>query len=200
MFYHMKTEADFYEQDPLSTSFGAHVTGTEAQSECLSPCKCPMESECLCQSLWHQIRKMRITGTSFKEFSSNPEKLAISQWIKKRDLGHLKSISWGREKESVARLDYEEKTGNRVTNCGIFISKQCPLFAASPDGLVLSDNIVLIEIKCPFSLKDSDLNPSDVAKCAYLDGNACLRQSHQYFYQIQLGMFVTGAKITHFVV
>ena len=181
-------EAEEYSlvHDELSASSGIHVKGTEGQSE--SP-------------LWHEIRAFRITGTSFKDYANHPEKMAAALWATKRDLSHLKSIKWGKEKEDVARKDYEEKTGMKVTCCGIFVSRKCPVFAASPDGIVLCPNgRILIEIKCPFSLKDNDLSAPQNLKCAFLDSSLSLKKSHQYFYQIQLGMYVTGCKLTHFIV
>ena len=117
----------------------------------------------------------------------------------KPDLSNLKSIQWGREKEEQARKDYECATGSSVICCGIFISKKNPLFASSPDGLV---NETLLEIKCPYSLKDINLTDpaaSKNVKCSFLDRNLNLRRSHLYFYQIQLGMYVTGCRKTHFV-
>ena len=106
----------------------------------------------------------------------------------------------GSEKEEEARLAYELKYGTEVTTCGMFISREKPLFAASPDGLIESGQI-LLEIKCPFSLRDVDLNaPNAKITVPFLDSQLSLRKSHQYFYQIQLGMFVTGCKLTHFFV
>ena len=168
--------------NPLSTLSGVHVGGTEDQSE---------------SDLWHNLRKIRITGSSFKDFATNPEKMAAAQWTKKPDISHLNAIKWGKENEDTGRRAYEQKTGNIVTCCGLFISKKNPLFAASPDGIVQNRG-VMIEIKCPHSLKDCDLE-SEVT-CAFLDKDLLLRRSHGYYYQIQLGMYCTGLKKTDFVV
>ena len=168
--------------DSFSTASGVHVTGTEDQSE---------------SDLWHSLRRMRVTGSSFKDFASNPEKMAAKQWSQKPDLGHLTAIKWGNEHEDEARKAYEKKTGNTVSCCGLFISKQTPLFAASPDGIVLSQG-KMIEIKCPYSLRSHDLKSP--VTCAFLDKDLSLRRSHGYFYQIQLGMFCTGFKKTDFIV
>ena len=180
------SEFSEYFEDPLSTSSGVHALGTEDQSE---------------SQLWHSVRKMRVTGSTFKDFAGNPERMASSLWCPKKDLSRLKAIIWGTEKESEARTEYEKKTGLHVVCCGIFISKERPLFAASPDGIVkYPTGDVLIEIKCPFSLRENDLTDPKKVSSHFLDNNLCLKRSHQYFYQIQLGMYVTGCRSTHFVV
>ena len=70
------TDIPMYLGDPLSTSAGVHVTGTEGQSE---------------SDLWHKLRALRITGSTFKEYSSNPKKLAAALWKPKPDLSRVKS-------------------------------------------------------------------------------------------------------------
>ena len=176
-----------YFEDPLSTESGVHVTGTEEQGQ---------------SDLWHKLRSLRITGSTFKDYASNPEKMARSLWSKKHDLSQIPSICWGTENESIAREAYEQETGHSVKICGIFISRRRPLFAASPDGICEDSNgeKVLIEIKCPYSLKDCDLTPPLPTNCAFLDANLQLKHSHQYYYQVQLGMYATGCRKTHFIV
>ena len=129
--------------------------------------------------------------------------MAADQWKIKQDLSKLKSIQWGKEKDAEARRQYEEKTGNDVICCGIFISTKNSLFAASPDGIVKQDSgSVLIEIKCPASLREVDLESQlpDTFNSDFLDKQVCLKRNHQYMFQIQLGMYVTGCRKTHFVV
>ena len=118
--------------------------------------------------------------------------MAALVWKKKPDLSRVKAIQWGKEKEDGARRQYKIKTGSKVICCGLFISKERPLFAASPDGLVESSNDcgrVLIEIKYPFSLKDKDLSATEIPAASFLDRHLKLKRSHSCCYQIQLGMF-----------
>jgi hypothetical protein len=175
-----------YESSTMTTASGVHVDGTEAQAA--SP-------------LWHKMRHLRVTGSRFKNFCLNPMKMAKDLWKEHSDLSFVKSIQWGQENEDVARQEYEDKSDCLVTTCGIFVSKENPVFAASPDGLIQGG---LIEIKCPFSLREEDLfNLSDSAKLLFqyrdTNGNLHLKRSHSYFYQIQLGMFVTGYPFTDFI-
>ena len=127
--------------------------------------------------------------------------MAAHLWKERPDLSKVKAVQWGKEKEEEARKEYEIKTGSKVICCGIFISRERPLFAASPDGLVEnSDGRVLIEIKCPWSLKNKDLSTTEIPATSFLDRELKLKRSHSYYYQIQLGMYCTGSKLTHFVV
>ena len=53
---------------------------------------------------------------------------------------------WGQYAEPLARMAYEENTGNKVTDCGSITHPSIEWLSASPDGLVLPDGC--IEIKC----------------------------------------------------
>jgi hypothetical protein len=110
-----------YESSTMTTASGVHVDGTEAQAA--SP-------------LWHKIRHLRVTGSRFKNFCLNPMKMAKDLWKEHSDLSFVKSIQWGQENEDVARQEYEDKFDCLVTTGGIFVSKENPVFAASPDGLI----------------------------------------------------------------
>ncbi|CAI6359447.1 unnamed protein product [Macrosiphum euphorbiae] len=55
--------------------------------------------------------------------------------------------------EDTARKKFETLTNFKVLNCGLFIDKDKPFLAASPDGLV--GDTALLEIKCPLSTKDT---------------------------------------------
>ena len=148
-------------------------------------------------------RRLRITGSTFKDYVDNPKKKAAALWSPRPDLSRVKSIRWGNENEEVARAKYEEETGCTVQKCGLFVNKKEPLFAASPDGLIPAG---LLEIKCPFSLRFKDLNTlkkEDVPSSQFFtieNGKLKLKRSHGYFFQVQLAMYVTGLLRTDFVI
>jgi hypothetical protein len=173
----------------FSSAWGVHVTGTEDQAA--SP-------------IWHSLRAVRISGTTFKNFSGNPSRMAAKMWDEKSDLSNLKSIRWGQEHESVAREEYERLTGSVVDQCGLFVSRKNPIFCATPDGLI-QNRQGLLEIKCPYSLRDEDLLKLNCEKlsssqCFKMEnGKPFLKKSHTYFNQIQLGMYCTGCLYTDFV-
>ena len=73
---------------------------------------------------------------------------------------------------------------------------------ASLDGIY---NNAGVEIKCPLKLKKfkPDRLPKKQLKghfCEKINGKMKLKHSHQYYTQVQVQMFVTGLKSTHFVV
>ena len=74
-------------------------------------------------------------------------------------------------------------------------------------GYVPADGLIdngrgLLEIKCPYSLKDSDLKSETRGGSFYnvSNGKLILRRSHSYFFQIQCQMYVTGARYTDFFI
>lgn len=91
------------------------------------------------------------------------------------------ATEYGTFHEDGAKLDYELETGNKVNDCGFYISEQHQWIGASPDGFIGEDG--LIEIKCPYSLRDK-LNPQFKS----------INDQPHYHAQIQLQLFVTGRK------
>jgi hypothetical protein len=175
-----------YENDVRSDANAWHITGTEDQSE---------------SHLWKNLRRCRITASRFKKFASSPQLIARDLWEEEEDLSFVRSLSWGIENEPLARMAYTQSTGRAVQEVGLFISKKNPLFGASPDGVV-ENGKGLLEVKCPFSLKETNL--AELTKNGHFytcsDGPLKLRLTHAYYYQVQLQMFVTGATYTDFFV
>ena len=97
-------------------------------------------------------------------------------------------------------MKFLSKFQNPITKYGIFVSKEFPFIAASPDGIDTKNRIV-IEIKCPYSRRDADpnINPSDFC---YIDDNGLLqiRKSHDYYCQIMCQMFCLGYEQGRFVI
>ena len=107
------------------------------------------------------------------------------------------AIKWGRENEMNAIRDLEEQLQGTIIKTGLFVSRICPFIGASPDG-IFQDSI--IEIKCPFILKD--VLPTDLRFLSLeqrrnfcceqtLDGYK-LKKSHKYYAQVMTQLFVTG--------
>ena len=113
------------------------------------------------------------------------------------------------ENEDRARQEYEDFTKNKVKKCGMFVSKKYAFISASPDGIIVDDE-GLIEIKCPWILKD--MRPTDLGRLkktqqtsfcsrfSEFDEKLTVKRGHSYHDQIQGQMYVTGAKFTDFAI
>ncbi|XP_059084644.1 uncharacterized protein LOC131881716 [Tigriopus californicus] len=187
----LENDAKGFSNDPLSNSFCVHATGTVGQADV---------------PLWMELRKWRVTGSNFKSFTSdNPSVVAKSVW-RNQDLPDLRALKWGQDHESVARKEYEETTGDTIVETGLFICKENYVFGYSPDGLIVTDG--LLEIKCPFSLRELEFEELADLPAVKKSGlpftfdqhGVHLRRTHAYFYQVHLGMFVMGRKFADFMV
>ena len=117
------------------------------------------------------------------------------------DLSNLDAIKWGTEHEKDGADSYNATHSDKITECGIFVSKAKPWLAASPDRLDL-ENKMVIEIKCPFNRRAVDPNVIYPDYC-YVDddsGQLKLKESHQYYWQIMTQMYVLGFKKGRFVI
>ena len=90
---------------------------------------------------------------------------------------------------------------------GLVVNPAFPYFGASPDGKVVdknaTDNFVLLEIKCPFKYRNN--LPSEAVGnadfCLELTaGRPRLKRNHEYFYQVQGQMAISGISWCDFVV
>ena len=81
---------------------------------------------------------------------------------------------------------------------GLFVCEKLPYLAASPDGLVECDccDRRVLELKCPYCLKSEVKSIKDVP---YLK-DGCLKEDHDYYYQMQMQMLCTKTKYADFFV
>ena len=89
-----------------------------------------------------------------------------------------------------------------MTQTGIHMSSN-GLLGCSPDGLI-NDASGIIEVKCPYSCKESAINASIGKKgfCLKKSGTdeTILDPEHDYYHQVQGGMYITGAQFCDFIV
>ncbi|CAN7998161.1 unnamed protein product [Ixodes pacificus] len=94
---------------------------------------------------------------------------------------------------------FEVKVGASVVQVGLLVHNQQPWLCGSPDGLFATgEGTVLLEIKCPHSIKDSAVIDSTaevtfVKYLVYEEGRLCLRRTHKYYTQVQVLMYCTSA-------
>lgn len=148
---------------------------------------------------WYKIRRGRVTASEVKRIMANGKgedglsigartymyELLAELLTNESDSQSSPSIEWGTENEAEARLEYEIRTGNEVTEVG-FIKYDGfnDLFGGSPDGLISEKGGV--EIKCP-NTKTHILN--------FLGES----QSTNYKYQIQSNILINNLEWIDFI-
>jgi len=104
-----------------------------------------------------------------------------------------KAVQWGHDNEEEARRLYAELNKVEVTEVSSVEHLDIALYAASPDGCVLSTDKV-IEIKCP--------NPDTAVRYRYLikDAESLKKANSDYYWQVMAEMDCTGATACDFIV
>ena len=108
------------------------------------------------------------------------------------------AINHGKLNEIAARQKFVDITGKAVSDCGLFVSKDYPYLAASPDGIV--DEHTCLEIKCPYTAKDSHVTAETVPYLVMKEGALDLNKTHNYYYQVQGQMLCANRSTCDFVV
>ena len=62
------------------------------------------------------------------------------------------------------------------------------------------DHNLLLEVKCPFTAKDKQINENTVPYLKLIDNELTLRSDHDYYYQIQGQLMCSNRKSCDFVV
>jgi len=117
-----------------------------------------------------------------------------------KDLSGNANIIRGINLEPKAKEKYSLLYGKDVVNCGLFVSLENGILAASPDGLLGDDGI--LEVKCtkvepqalPFR-KSTFLEFTEDPK-----PQMRLKRRHMYYYQIIQQLYVTGRSYCDFFV
>lgn len=151
--------------------------------------------------MWKQERCKRLQASNFgrickaterTNFSNLADALTVFKEIKTPAILH------GQKYESIALAKYESEHGRGTRQCGIFVSKSHPFIGASPDAII--DGETVLEIKCPFVVRDQMIHTKTVPFLKEEDGHIFLDNNHDYFYQIQGQLFCTGATSCNFVI
>jgi hypothetical protein len=160
---------------------------------------------------WFQERQLRLTASKFGLVVKRKRQHTslVSQLLYKSVSASVSALQWGREHEADALNQYQRTLSSdlKVSRVGIYID-QCGYLGASPDGIVVDINGQpkrVVEVKCPFSAQDMTIEQACHEKksfCCSLDKNnkPCLKSDHEYYYQVQGQMAITGVHECDFVV
>ncbi len=144
---------------------------------------------------WHAARKGRITASVIGKIITGSGKEEVLRDMVREALGHPRAFQgniatdYGHQHEDEARTEYAFATGNAVTETGFHAHPEHEWLGASPDGLVGSRG--LVEIKCPFRLRDAGEVPLDMM---------ALGDRDLYWHQMQCQMAVMGRDWCDFAV
>ena len=170
-------------------------------------------------ALWFHLREGRITSSVMKECMGKVDDRGsvscrnmsfLGKVLRYTDPIETKEMKWGNSMEARAISQYKQiqnKIHNslQVTQCGLFICKENPFIAGSPDAAVSCSccgNGVL-EVKNPYSARHLSISEYVNLKSSCLsirDDVVILKRNHEYFAQVQVEMYVTSSAYADFVV
>ena len=105
---------------------------------------------------WHIVRKGRLTASTFGVVlnCTRATPSLIKRVLGQYDLSRVQANNCGIINENEGKKALYRKTGLCIEKCGIWLDLS-GMLGASPDGLIGKD--VLLEIKCPFTQKESTI-------------------------------------------
>ena len=167
--------------------------------------------------LWCKYRAGRVTASRFKAAAhtdvTQPLQSLIKQICYPESHGATSEAQeWGLKHKKAARDTYcssmvKKHLNFTVALSGLVVHPGHPHLGASPDGVVSCDccGLGVLEIKCPFSCTNKSFTePSrdDAQFCLTVNEDSFfeLKKAHEYYYQVQAQMKLTGACYCDFVV
>jgi hypothetical protein len=133
-------------------------------------------------NLWHKLRYGRVTASVFYQISrcTKSDGNSVEQIMGGKKFKPTKMMKRGIEIEDEVFQELKKIHPN-IEKCGLYLSKEYPLFGASPDGI---DENSVYEIKCPAA--------NENIKKYYVSKNEQLHDKVKA--QINLQMLLTGRK------
>jgi hypothetical protein len=104
---------------------------------------------------WWKLKVGKISGTRYSQLISTRKNRLVYEMMDEILSGACKmddyitdDMLYGIDNEDTAVALYEDKMGVKVDRVGAIISDLHDIHMASPDGLIVSDNSIAIEVKC----------------------------------------------------
>ena len=152
---------------------------------------------------WQMLRKGRLTASNFGSVL-NCKRVTVSlikQILGQRDLSRVQAINWGIINENEAKKVFQQKTHLCVEESGLWLQLS-GMLGASPDGLIGKN--ALLEVKCPFTQRDSTIEEAVASGNFYIkkndEGHYELDKEHSYWHQVQGQLHLTERDLCYFVV
>jgi len=168
---------------------------------------------------WHTARCLRVTASVCHDVNTASDVSAAN--LVRRMLWNkpisTAAMQYGCENESLALAEFKMKMsfelpGFTAFPTGLWVNLTHPELACSPDGIAVhsgTGEVALIEIKCPYVLKDcspvafsQNLSPAQLQKFFLQqdNGKIHLKRTHKYFSQVQMQMAVMAISKLYFIV
>ena len=188
-----------FKMDPLSTD-----TIRKLQLETQSQASC---------NLWYDVRTGRVTASRLREVChtslTNPSKSLLKHICYPiQSKFTTEATAWGIKNEVKARSKYfsimiNDHESFKIEKSGFCINNKWLWMGASPDGFVYCQccGNGLLEIKCPFVLKDKTITEQLLNSNFCLEevnGQLMLKRDHAYYYQVQCQLAVSEASYCDF--
>lgn len=152
---------------------------------------------------WFTERKLRISASlkahKIKTLTRKDEDSLVDSFLKPDDKLTLPALAYGNKHEKEAVSEYAKNHNVQVESIGLFINPSQPWLCASPDAVVIENGIItkILEIKCPSScatkpIYDENTNEYNIQYLYSWNNIPYLNESHIYYTQCQLTMYVTG--------
>jgi putative phage-type endonuclease len=152
--------------------------------------------------LWFKERKFRITASHFGEICKATDRrnlTSLCQNIFEPVQLSSPAILHGKTYEAVALKKFEEMLGTKLLPSGLIVDWQRPFLGASPDGMLAQCNAI-VEVKCPYTAKDSTISSTTVSFLENVSGKLQLKRNHSYYFQIQGQLSLAKKSKCYFVV
>ena len=163
-------------------------------------------------SFWFLYRRCVITGTLAKRIITQNQRNEGNEKLNRCITRQFQSnfsneaMRYGIENEKGAleiffRIFKSQHRNSKIHIIGLTLYKEYPFIGGSPDAVLTCDcclNSFLVEIKCPYRLKDTGLENWQILE--YFDSDQGLKKSHTYYNQINLYQGILKTETAFFVV
>ena len=210
--------------EQLCADTSRQLAVTKSEADLIEECTRNQASS----AAWHEQRSGRITASvAHAAMHTDPRSpsRSVLQRICGPPVGELRvpAVLWGKQHEHDAQELYNYTHGEQthlrispvgemteptlhdttfVSKSGLVVSTERPFLGASPDGIIQCSccGKGVLEIKCPFVLKEAHISTVLGTRAFCLDSDCRLRTDHVYYAQVQLQMYVCNVPYADFVV